>query len=539
MTDFKDPDFSSVDALPDPDKGVKLSAELEQLSKGIRATAGSIDTNTGGRTPESVVNAAGEAAKGAQDLATNAAIAEQAVRMLKAAKAEWEKATIGARAADLTKAEMAVFLARHKYDEAWAAEDAAREAYNTAKTEADNAKTAAKVLETQKRLTDAKTKWDAAIETTKKANEELEARRKEFRDMKEKRKNADEAYERARTAACEKMAEIKGTAREGTDRGHGTPGDEAPVIPPTTTGPGVKVPAPKVGGHTTPGTTTAPGSTTPGTASPKSTDTGSGKTGNTPDAASLAAAQALMNQQGQQQPQQAQATPAATAPQQAQQPQNQQGQQKPEEKKDGKQALDASDISRLINGEDPAVVLGGGTPLGSAAPVNATGPSSPPQSAPSGQYGTSFRPAGTPIAGTTGGGTPAAPPPAPTTGHSVTGLNTQTDTSGRSTPAAGAYDPVKTNTSAAHGNSTAAQQAAVQQQGKGAMPMMPMTPMGAMPPSGGSGGSSRSGGDKDSQVLSTNGGLDHGQTAVSEAVRGGTIAQNRPDADPPRGGKAA
>ena len=32
------------------------------------------------------------------------------------------------------------------------------------------------------------------------------------------------------------------------------------------------------------------------------------------------------------------------------------------------------------------------------------------------------------------------------------------------------------------------------------------------------------------------GGLDHGQTSVSEAVRGGTIAQNRPDTT---GGKAA
>lgn len=536
MTDFKDPDFSAVDALPDPDKGVKLSAELDQLAKSIRTTAASIDTNTTGRTPEAVVNAAGEAAKGAQDLATNAAIAEQAIRMLKAAKAEWEKATVGARAADLTRAEMAVFLARKKYDDAWAAEDAAREKYNEAKTAADGAKTAAKVLETQKRLTEAQKVWDAAIETTKKANEELEARRKEFRDMKEKRKNADEAYERARTAACQKMAEIKGAPAEkeqdggtgygkpgaaGADAGtgYGKPGG-------TTNGDEIKAP------YKAPAPPSTPGATPPKVETPKAEAPGSGKTGSTPDAASLAAAQALLNGQGQQQPQAQAGTPAATAPQQAQQPQ---AQQKPEDKKDGKQALDVSDIQRLINGEDPEKVLGG-APLGISSVVNSTGPGAP-QSAPSGQNGTSFRPGVVP-AGTTTGGTPAAPPPAPTTGHSVTGLNTQTDTSGRSTPAAGAYDPVKTNTSAAHGTSTAQSQAATQQAGKGAMPMMPMTPMGAMPPSGGSSGAPRTT-DKDSQVLSTNGGLDHGQTAVSEAVRGGTIAQNRPDAPDSKGGKAA
>jgi hypothetical protein len=534
MTDFKDPDFSAIDALPDPDTGPKLSTELDQLSTAIRGTAADIDVNTKGRTPSDVVNAAGEAAAGARDLSTNAAIIEEGIRQLRKAKKDWDLATIGARAEDLTKAEKAVTEAKEKLAEAQKVENDERERYNIAAADVKAATTDEALRSALAASRAAKDKWDAAIRATQKASEDLEARRKEFNDMLAKRKAADEAFNRARDAA---VALVGGIAKEEQDGGgYGKPGatPEAPGsgygrpgtvnLPPTTTGPGVKVPAPKVGGHTTPGTTTAPGSTPP-----KSTDTGAGKNNSTPDAASLAAAQALLNQQGQQQtPQQAQAAPAATQPQQAQQSQQ-------EKKGDGK-----SDLEKQAEQNDRTVLglAGLESPLGVSPVVNASGPSTP-QSAPSGQNGTSFRPAGTPIPGTTPDRTPLTTTAPPTTGSSITGLNTQTDTSGRSTPPATAYDPTKTTTSGAHGNATAQHQAATQQAGKGQMPMMPMTPMGAMPPGGGGGGAAPR---KSEDLVQSSGDgnrLDHGQTSVSEAVRGGTIAQNRPDAPDSKGGKAA
>ncbi|SKY95242.1 Uncharacterised protein [Mycobacteroides abscessus subsp. abscessus] len=144
---------------------------------------------------------------------------------------------------------------------------------------------------------------------------------------------------------------------------------------------------------------------------------------------------------------------------------------------------------------------------------------------------TSFRPAGMPITGTSLGGAPAVnAQAAPTSGTSATGLHTSSDVSGRSTPAATAYSPSpETKTSGATGTGVAQQQTAQPATGRpmgGGMPMMPMTPM-----TGGAPAGVHRGGDGEEKKITTygEGGLLHGEDTISEAVRGGTIAQNRPD----------
>ncbi|MDO3108637.1 hypothetical protein [Mycobacteroides abscessus] len=120
----------------------------------------------------------------------------------------------------------------------------------------------------------------------------------------------------------------------------------------------------------------------------------------------------------------------------------------------------------------------------------------------------------------------------PTSGNSATGLHTSSDVSGRSTPAATAFSPSpETKTSGATGTGTQAPAGQPQTTGRpmgGGMPMMPMTPMTGGAPAGGHRGGSGDGEEK--KIESYGGGLLHGEDTIAEAVRGGTIAQNRPDA---------
>lgn len=489
---------------PDPAFTNTAAAKAGQAGKAegvetrVKATSSALDQATSGRGPDAFGATSSDVRGALRTVATDAAVIPTIAAAAKKAIDDFNSKH--PNAAELNAAELKVRDAKDAKEKALAAPGA-----ETPGTDADKAA------------------WDAC--------KAYETACTELRDLKAQRKvNRDRLFEDLRRAIA--LAKKISTETDGETGGYGTPGgkQETPgggYGKPGTTGAGTPAPAPKSNPGSTPGAT--PKAETPKTEAP-----GSGKS-STPDAASLAAAQALLNGQGQQQPQAQTGTPAATQPQQAQQPQAQQ--EKKDEKKDGKQALDEDDIRRLVNGEDPEKVLGG-APLGISSVVNATGPGAP-QAASSGQNGTSFRPAGTPIPGTTTGGAPATPQPSPTTGHSVTGLNTQTDVSGKSTPPPTAYDQTKTNTSGAHGNTTTAQQqAATQQAGKGAMPMMPMTPMGAMgAPAGGGGATPR----KSEDLPHTSSGgpsdgsrLDHGQTAVSEAVPGGTICQNKPDT-----GKAA
>lgn len=169
--------------------------------------------------------------------------------------------------------------------------------------------------------------------------------------------------------------------------------------------------------------------------------------------------------------------------------------------------------------------VGGGNPSPSPAPVSTTN-------------STTFRPAGTTIPGVNLGGTPAVNAQNPvTSGTSQTGLHTSSDVTGRSTPTAGAFSPTpggaSTHTSAG-GSGNTAQQAAQQQAGQrgSGMPMMPMSPMmgGAAPASGGGGkGSGETDPTKILRRLSEEQRLLTGQDTLGEAVRGGTIAQNRPE----------
>ncbi|SLJ23430.1 Uncharacterised protein [Mycobacteroides abscessus subsp. abscessus] len=525
-----DPDFSSVPtSLPGPVSGSSATGtNLAQLRADMATMA---ETNKG-----SAINAAkdriAEIAAAGRALEMNLLIIETAAKELKEAQAAWEKAAEGAKKADLDKADEEVQAAKTKLAQAQTIENQARDAVNAANAAVEAAeKNSQAWYDALQTWSAASTALDAAVTVTKAAQTALDAARKKAADLKAKNKAANDDLRRAYRSIAAKLGTIDrsvlGGGRSrwdgGTERGAGRPG--------TVNVPGYREPySPGAG----PGAGTARGSGS-GAGAPKGgkempsmpstpakpAETGSGKTGGTPDATSQALAQLLHGQQQQQQPQAAagtpqQATPAATAPQTQPQEQKKPGEKSELEKeaeKNGRTVLEAAGL------ESP---LGGGVPLTVAPAVNTVGP----QSAPSGQNGTAFRPGYTP-AGTTTGGNPIPAQPAATTGSSVTGMNTKADVTGSSTPPASAFDSTKTNTSAAHGATAAEQQQAQQQRTAGA-------PVGGIPhamaPGAAGGGGAprtRDKDDKDAQVLSTNGGLDHGQTVVSEAVRGGTIAQNR------------
>lgn len=489
----EDPDFSGIDALPDPASAPKLSTELDGIATAIQTTTTGISGTAGGKTPDEVVSEANAAAASTRDLATVAAAIESATKILKDAVAAWKKDA--PKKKDLDAAQKAV--------------DDAKAALRTAQESADKA-------------TDADSKY-TADNAVAAAEKDMRSALLQLTTLQNKRKTADEAYEAARKRA---VLVMKGVTTATDSSG------EAP-----TAGPGTGTPAPSSGtgtgnGRTAPssGTPAAPSSGKPaGTPSPSSTasptstsPTTSTSSTSSPDA-STAAIAALLAQQGQaQQPVQIptqQTTPTATAPQaQQQQPSAQQAKNG---KTDG--ALDLDGVRELLGetGTGLALGLGGGSPSTSSVPSPAA----------SEQHGTSFRPAGTPITGTGLGGAPAVNQQAPTTGNSATGLHTSSDVSGRSTPAATAFTPSpETKTSSATGTGTQSpagqQQTAGRPMGSG-MPMMPMTPMAGGAPAG-----AHRGGDGEEKKITTygEGGLLHGEDTIAEAVRGGTIAQNRPDA---------
>ncbi len=499
----EDPDFSSVDALPDPASAPKLSTELEGLAGAIQATTTGVSGTTSGKTPEEVVAATSAAQQATRDAATNAATAEAAIKILKDAVAAWKKNAPKKKELD---------AAEKRVTDAGTALAAAQKAYDEAKD--DTAKALVKPV-----LDSAVSEQQAAILA--------------LQTMKNKRKAADEAYETARKQAAEKMKGLKGGDK---DRGGSTNGPTgATDTPDTGKGTGSSAPSSSGGtGRNAPaagssslgaakpgGSPTVKPSGTPSATSPTSPTTSTSST-SSPDA-STAAIAALLAQS--QQPQQAvqmptqQTTPTATAPQaQQQQPSAQQAKNG---KTDG--ALDLDGVRELLGetGTGLALGLGGGSPSTSSVPSPAA----------SEQHGTSFRPAGTPITGTGLGGAPAVNQQAPTTGNSATGLHTSSDVSGRSTPAATAYSSSpETKTSGATGTGTQApagqQQTGARPMG-GGMPMMPMTPMAGGAPAGG-----HRGGDGEEKKITTYGagGLLHGEDTIAEAVRGGTIAQNKPDA---------
>lgn len=523
-----DPDFSSVpDSLPGPVSG--SSATGTNLAQLRAAVAKMAETNKGSAIEGAKARTAEIAAAG-RALEMNLLIVETAAKELKEAQDAWEKASEGARKADLDRADAEVQAAKTKLAQAQAVEDSARDAVNAADANVQAAEKNSQAwydaLQTWSAACSAR---DAAVKVTTAAQKALEEARTKATELKAKNKAAADDLRRAYQRIADKLKGLdrtvcgKGRRRksEGTTAGGGL--GSGPDRPGTTNVPGQR-PAPRSVGSS-PTTAGKGGKEMPSlpTTPPKSTETGSTGSGKL-DPQALLAASALMNQQGQgQQPQAAAATPAATA----QQPQEQ-------KKQDGKSDLEkeaeknGSDFLRIAAGEDPEKVLGG-APLSVAPVVNAAAP----QSAPSGQYGASFRPGYTP-AGTTGGGTPIPAQPAPTTGSSVTGMNTRADVTGSSSPAAGAFDATRTNTSAAHGTATEQQQS--QQQRTGAAPVGGLPH--AMAPGaagGGSGAAPRKAEDLPKSSGVADGGLDQGRTAVSEAVPGGTICQNKPDTT----GKAA
>ena len=169
-----------------------------------------------------------------------------------------------------------------------------------------------------------------------------------------------------------------------------------------------------------------------------------------------------------------------------------------------KDALTADDIDDLLDKPDAPATPG----------LAATATVTPPRPAPAGAA-----PA------------PAAPAPTGPAGFSADGLVAKADTSGRPTPPAGAFAAPATSLSGSHIASQAAPGAA-----PGAAPATnpgtgaPMGPMGGMPGGGAGGG----GGSGSRPPVLKHQGLDHGQSAMDEAVPGGTIAQRKDDPPPPR-----
>lgn len=527
-----DPDLSGGPVtIPGP---VTASNAAETTTASIPGTVGRLGETNKGAAVESVKGRASDIANGGRRLAQNLAIVQDAAKSWQEAKAEWEKASIGARKADLDAADEQVRLAKQRDSEAAWAVSSAQRAVNAAQADIDAQEKDSEAWYTAMRGWLDATEWlKNATAAKKDAEEALKKAERHAADLKARNKSANEALRRAFQRIAEKMKGLDRTVLPGvhtkdggTGRGTGRPGTvnmpgyREPYRPPaggagTARGSGAGVPK---GGKEMPSMPSTP-------AKPSETgSTGSGKV----DPQSLLTAAALMNQQGQQQPQAAaaapQATPTATAPQT-------QPQEKKDGEKKGKEALDSSDIDRLIKGEDIGRVLLGQEGVPQLISNYMPGPSSP------NPHATQFRPAGTPITGTAGGGTPLSNATAQqvTSGSSVTGMNTRADVTGSSTPAATAYDSPKTNTSAAHGTATEQQQNQQAQRTAGA-------PVGGAPVvGGGAPGAAPAPRTRDKEDMVTkgsagDGGLDHGQTSVSEAVRGGTIAQNRPDTT---GGKAA
>jgi hypothetical protein len=492
---YEDPDFSSIDSLPDPNAQPKPSAELDALAAAIRTTGAGISADAGGKTPDEVVADVNSAANTAADMAAMAATMESAIKILKDAVAAWRKDA--PKKAELDKAEKWV-------TDAGTALASAQKSYDEAKDATERALV--------------KPVLDMAVA-------EQQAAILNLQTLKNNRKAADEAYERERKKATAKLAALSKTVHDGDS--------------PITQGSGTGTQTPggtRSGGSGTPAA--KPGSGTPAAGKPAGTPTATspssnptstnGKSSDTDlNTALAAAALAGQNQNQQGQGQQAAATtPQASTPQQPQT-----GQQSDKKDDPSKKSTDAIDVDDLIRE--------GALPASAAATLTGVGGANPTTAAPVSNgtaTTTTFRPAGTTVPGTLPGGTPAPATAPVTSGNSVEGLNTKSDVTGRSTPAPTAFSATPngaaTHTSGATGAGNTAQQAAQQQQAgqRGAgMPMMPMVPPMGGAPSGG-GGRGGEGEAKPGVVRYQPGEVGrHGEDETSQAVRGGTIAQNRPD----------
>lgn len=477
------------------------AAKAGDVAGQVKATSSVLDQATSGDGPDSFGATAAEARGALASVATDAAVIPT---IAAAAKKAWDQFTRDApSAADMNAAEKKVQDAKTAMDSAKAAPGA-----DTPGTDAD------------KTALDAAKAYDDACDELRK----IKAKRKLARDtLWADLRRALQIAKRIQVDGGTGYGKPGSTSDGGT--GYGKPG--------TTNAPGWHPgPTPK-----SPGTTA--GSTPPATPAPKAEAPGAGKTGSsTPDATSQALAALALQGKGQQSMPTMPQTPAATAPQQAQQPQQEKKDEKPETKK----ALDYKDLEDLRDGKHPSAILasiGGplssGAPLSSSAPTQTTGQ----QSAPSGKYGYTPRTGVQPLGATGIGALNATGHQAPTAGTSAQNLTTASDTSGRPEGQArtAINDGLKTTTSAA--TNTAAEQQAQQQNQRAAG-----LPAGGVPHAMGPGVSGAAQAprtrDKDDLVHSSGAGpdgnrLDQGQTAIGEAVPGGTICQNRPDTT----GKAA
>lgn len=479
----EDKDLSSIDAMPDPDAQPTAPAQGDAVATAIQNTAVGIGTASDGKAPEAVAADAAAAATAVRNLAADAVVIGDAVRILKKAAAEWRK--------NAPK--------KKELDDAQKAVDDAKKALATAQqAEDDSLSDSAKAL---------------AKQQVKTASDALDKAVLNLQTLQKKRKDADEAFDREHKKA---VAKLKGLNRATHD-------GDSPVVPgagtgtqSTGAGTGSGSPSARTAGSGTPAA--KPGGTpaaTPGSGKPAETPTTSTPTSK-PDPG-IASLLSSLNQQNQQQPQQTQAAqpataqPTAVAPQAAQQS-GQQGQNK---KQEG--VIDTEDIAREL-GETPGTIVAG---LGGTH--SSTSSSSSPSPTPAVQQNTTalrpdFKPASLAAA--------AAQNPV-TSGQSATGLTTPSDVGGRSTPTAGAFDSPKTTTSAAHAD--AAQQQNSQQQtgrpmGSGMPGMMPLAP-GAAGPSYGSPATK----DKDGKVIAYGGNpqslILNGWPALEDSVQGGTICR--------------
>lgn len=474
-----------------------MVGQVEDAASQLTAARTSLAQLASGKGPEAFDGTAAQTVNDLQALATDVATFASAIGDLKAAVAKWQKDA--PPASEMNAAEKALTDAEAARVAAVAASDA----------DPENDELDRKAAEAGQKVIDA---------------------RKELDDKKSRRETASEAYFAAVERAMAKLRRITGV--DSTDA-PSTPTSPAPRI---TTG----TPLPATTTRTPPSSTQTPAKpsgNTPASPSKPSNETPtttSGDKGSGLDASTLAtlaaAAQQGQGQQGQQpQQQQAQMPSMPTVPQQNQ------NQQKPSEQdalrrqaeENGNRALAAAGLEVPTDGVGGLVTGLGGGP-GSGAP---SGPAAP---APGSQNSTTYRPAGTPIQGTTTGGAPTPPTPLnQTTGNSVQNMTTPTDTSGRPGGAqTSAFGGPGTHTSAAE--SGTATKPGEQQQHAGQRPvggpgMMP----GVMGAPAGGGGGNRGGadGDKDKPITRYDPEQAdfHGQTAIGEAVQGGTIAQNKPE----------
>jgi hypothetical protein len=542
MANPDDPDFSSVDALPDGTGSPKLSTELDAVGKAIKATTVGVSGDTKGRTPEAVTDAATAVAQASSTMADNAAVVEAAAKVLRDAEAAWKKAA--PKKKDLDDADKALDDSRKALAAAQIAEEDARDKYNAAL----NAPDVGGYNSGRQGVIDAaKSTLDKAIAATKKASEAHDKALAHVVDLKQKRKAADDAYEAQRKLAAEKLKTLKPVDTGGwqggqagdTPRGSGLPsGDNGKPAAGNGTGggssnPGSAVPAAKAPGAATPAAKT-PGASTPAAATPDS-KTGTGSGGGIDPSTLAAAALLSQGQQNQQQQQpQAQTQQMPTMPQVPQQAAQSQQPKQGDGKSDLEKQADANSLDALTRAGlvAPTAVLSGlgGSGAGSPSPVTATAAQAP--AAPSGPT-THLR---TDFNAAQAGANPTSQVP-PTTGTSKTDLVTtqgNREVGGRPTgtenrPFSATPDGVATKTSGADGSSGTA---------TGTKPGVPATGtpglgglphVGGVPVAAGGGGSHGKNGDKDPILrhLTPEQALLNGHDTLSESVAY-TIAQNKP-----------